>query len=419
MTSSALLFYILLAIFVQVVIFFIIIFSRHWLSYRKLDMNAWENQAKDTNSARILSMTTQTGWNGLRMFRVERKTYEDEMKSVCSFYLVPTDKLALPAYLPGQYLTFEFDIPTEDNKKTIRCYTLSEMPLPEYYRITVKKVPAPKDKPDVPAGLSSTYLHEQVNEGDLLSIKAPAGHFYLAPHMKEPLVLIAGGIGVTPMLSIMHAALHEDAEREIWFFFGVRNGKEHILKDHFEALADKYKGLHLHVCYSQAQQDDVLDWDYHHNGRVDIELLQSQLPSNKFQFFVCGPKPMMESIVPALEDWGVSHEHIHYESFGPATVIRHKEVETEAGESRAPLTITFSRLGKTLTWDPSYSCILEFAEANGIDMDFGCRAGSCGACQSLLTEGEVEYNQEPDLDVDAGACLPCISIPKTNIKLDI
>ncbi|MCW9024016.1 MAG: 2Fe-2S iron-sulfur cluster-binding protein [Gammaproteobacteria bacterium] len=363
----------------------------------------------------------QPAWDGVREFKVDRKGFEDKSQLACSFYLVPLDSQPLPAYLPGQYLTFEFDIPdtiTQSAKKVIRCYTISEMPLAEYYRITVKKIPAPKDMPDLPSGISSTFLHDQINEGDVLLVRAPAGHFYLAPEMTEPLVLISAGIGITPMLSILHAALKDDPKREIWFFYGVRNGHEHVLKDHIEDIAEKHGNVNLHVCYSQPDEGDVIDRDYQHKCRIDINLLRALLPLKTFQFFVCGPKPMMESIVPALEDWGVPKQRIHYESFGPATVIRHeKSVQTTAGEKTEPLIVTFTKSGKSLNWDPSFSCLLEFAEANGIDISFGCRAGSCGTCESVLEEGEVEYNQEPDLDLEEGTFLACVSIPKTNIKI--
>lgn len=361
--------------------------------------------------------TTAARWQGTRNFRVQRKVFEDKNHAVCSFYLVPEDGQPLPIFKPGQYLTFQFNIPdpvTQTPRKVIRCYTLSEQPRSDYYRITVKKIPPPDHKPDIPAGISSSYLHEQVQEGVILAVRAPEGHFYLADKVKEPIVFIAGGIGVTPMLSMLHAALQDDPHREIWFFYGVRNSSEHIMKEHVQKLAGKHSNLHLQVCYSKAGENDVAGTDYQHAVRVDIKLLRLTLPSKPFQFYVCGPKPMMEAIVPALENWGVPEHQIHYESFGPAAITR---PEKPAAIAVAPITVTFSKSGKSLRWDDSFPCLLEFAEHHGINLDFGCRAGICGTCQTPIESGEVEYNQEPDAHPETGTCLLCVSRPKTNLTL--
>ena len=120
----------------------------------------------------------------------------------------------------------------------------------------------------------------------------------------------------------------------------------------------------------------------------------------------------METLVPALRDWQVPEPHIHYESFGPATVT---------APSRRPLaesvTVTFSESGQQLSWDGQQQSLLELAEQHGIDIEYGCRAGSCGSCQTQLTAGEVEYVQAPDFDPDPGTCLLCIATPKTDITL--
>jgi ferredoxin len=157
--------------------------------------------------------------------------------------------------------------------------------------------------------------------------------------------------------------------------------------------------------------------DYQHNGRVAMPLLRATLKLMRYQFYVCGPKPMMESLVPGLEDWGVASRDIYYESFGPASLIKHeKSVPTTSAQ---PITVTFSRSGKSIPWDFAADSLLVFAEANDIDVDSGCRAGSCGSCQTAVKAGEVEYNQAPDTDVEPGHCLLCISKPKSNLILDV
>jgi hypothetical protein len=108
---------------------------------------------------------------------------------------------------------------------------------------------------------------------------------------------------------------------------------------------------------------------------------------------------------------------IFYESFGPATLIKHEKPAPTATDTQ-PVNITFSRSGKSITWNPAAGSLLELAESNGIDVDSGCRAGSCGSCQTALTAGEVEYSQHPDADIEPGHCLLCIATPRGNLVLE-
>jgi len=208
--------------------------------------------------------------------------------------------------------------------------------------------------------------------------------------------------------------------REVWLYYGVRNAAEHVMKEHLESLRKAHSNFHLHVCYSSPVEGDVEGVDYHHSGRIDLQLLRSTLKLMRYQFYVCGPRQMMETLVPALAEWGVTTDDIYYESFGPASLIKHENLTRQVtkGETAAQaFTITFSKSGKSIPWDPSADSLLEFAEANGIDVESGCRAGSCGSCQTGLADGEVDYNQAPDADVDSGHCLLCITTPRSDLTL--
>lgn len=290
MTAQDLVVIIFSAIFVQVAIYAAMVFYRHWLRYEELKKRllALENiqEAPVKKQARAYS-PLKASWDGFRDFRVQRKVFENKNKDVCSFYLFPLDGKPLPSFNPGQYLTFQFHItlPGMSGSQTIiRCYSLSDSPHPETYRITVKKIPAPSSHPDAPSGISSTYLHEQVHEGTVLSVKAPAGYFCLEDHLKGPLVLIVGGIGITPLLSMLNTCLHVDPQREVWFYYGLRNGLEHLMKEHLEALAKNHKNLHLHVCYSQPNAEDIQGVDYQYVGHIDITLLRLTLFLKLYQF---------------------------------------------------------------------------------------------------------------------------------------
>jgi ferredoxin-NADP reductase len=136
--------------------------------------------------------------------------------------------------------------------------------------------------------------------GNVLDLRAPAGTFLVDPHVKEPIVLIGAGIGITPLVSMLEAIVQTGVKREVYALFGFRSGREHPFKSHVEKLAESNSHIHLHVSYSAPRDADVLYRDFSHRGRLTIERVREVLPSNNFQFYVCGPGPLMESLVPAL-----------------------------------------------------------------------------------------------------------------------
>ncbi len=360
--------------------------------------------------------TQKAAWSGFRKFRVDGKVLEAD--SVCSFYLAPHDGRPLPAFLPGQYLTFKLAIPGQPREVT-RCYSLSDGPQhPDYYRVTIKRIPPPPNKPDAPPGLSSSHFHDRIQVGDILDIKAPSGNFYIDVEHRGPVVLIGGGVGVTPVLSMLNYIASAPGTREAWFFYGVRNSREHLLKDYLRELASQHQNIHLAVCYSDPLPEDKEGDDYQYAERVGVALFKKILQVNNFDFYICGPPPMMESLTRDLGEWGVPDERIHFEAFGPASV---KKVAGITHPAQAPagggFEIAFARSNKTLLWTGAGS-LLEFAEANGIRIDSGCRAGSCGTCATALREGQVAYLRKPDAEIEKGSCLVCISVPKTPLSLD-
>ncbi len=376
------------------------------------------NQILDTLPTPALTGAPGPAWSGERDFVVQRRVIEDGNASVCSFYLVPVDGAPLPLYRPGQYLTFKLDVPDpagHATKQVVRCYSLSDRPRSDMYRVSIKRVPAPPAKPDASPGIASNHFHDRIQEGARLSVRAPSGHFHLNEDGELPIVLIAGGIGITPLLSILNTLAHWADPREVWLFYGVRNRGEHIMKEHLESLRDSHPEFRLQVCYAEPSEEDVLGVDYQHQGWLDIRLLQRTLHFGRYEFYVCGPPPMMEMLVPALEASGVAPENIHYESFGPASLNKRRAPAPTAVS--APMAVRFSQSGKTVQWDPAAESLLELAEDQGIRVDSGCRAGSCGSCQTAIESGEVSYQQTPDADVKPGHCLLCITTPATDLTL--
>ncbi len=359
------------------------------------------------------------GWSGPRDFVVQRKVHESADRSICSFYLAPLDGGPLPRFRPGQFLTFTLDVPRRDGGGTeplTRCYSLSDAPGRDTYRVSIKRAPAPPDRPELPPGRGSGHFHDRIEEGDRLAVRAPAGRFFLQQEGDTPVVLIAGGIGITPMLSMLGWLLERGDKREVRLFYGVRNGAEVAMGAQLRQWARDHGRFHLHRCFSAPAPEDRLGEEFDHAGRVDLALLRNILPLRRQQFYLCGPQPMMESLVPGLESWGVEPEDIRYEAFGPASIQRATPAGVDA--ETPPALITFRDSDRAIPWDPAVGSLLEFAEANGVEVTSGCRAGSCGGCQTRLRAGRVAYAHPPDFEPEPGHCLLCISSPQGAITLE-
>jgi ferredoxin-NADP reductase len=356
---------------------------------------------------------SELSWNGFRKFKIQKKV--PEAPGVHSFYLVPHDGKKLPPFEPGQYLTFQLKLPNEP-KPVIRCYSLSDTPIdPDHYRVSIKKVPPPRDKPELPPGRSSTFFNEILKEGDILDVKAPSGHFFMDMNKATPVVLIGGGIGITPVMSMLNSIVESGVKREAYFFLGLRDRSEHMMKEYLERLERENENIHLHICYSKPTDDDVEGTDYQHAERVSVDLFKRVLPSSNFDYYMCGPPPMTTD----LKEWGVPDAHVNFEAFGPASVKPKKKVEDKPADANAPaINIEFSISGKTLKWDGSSDSILDFAEDNGITMESGCRAGNCGTCITAVKSGDISYSIEPGSAPEEGSCLTCICVPKQDLVLD-
>lgn len=173
------------------------------------------------------------------------------------------------------------------------------------------------------------------------------------------------------------------------------------------------------MVYSQPGPGDVLGRDYQHAGYVDVALLRQTLPHGRHAFYICGPPPMMASLIPALQAWGISPRDIHHEAFGPASLA---PVQAASGDVAATgvtgLDIQFRRSGRTLAWTGQDANLLDFAERHGVAVDSGCRSGSCGSCETAIVSGTVRYAVKPDHDVAPGRCLLCVGMPSSALVLD-
>ena len=336
-----------------------------------------------------------SAWSGWREFRVAQRVLEDAQGSQCSFRLQPVDGQPLPDFRPGQYLTFRLDLgpgagPSGAASRTLtRCYSLSDSPSPAHYRITVKRMPAPAEQPAGRPGLASTHFHDHVQVGDVLRVKAPAGHFFIDPDPDVPVVLIGGGIGITPMMSMLRWCVQHQPQRPVHLFYGLRSSQEHAFKRVLEDLVASAPSLRLHVVYSRPGAED--------------------------------PAAMMQTLVPALADWGVAAADIHHEAFGPASA-KVPGLPGLPGEPMAAAAASFEvklqRSGRTLTWSGEETSLLEFVERHGVEVASGCRSGGCGSCETRVLEGRVLYAQAPDHEVAPGHCLLCVGRPASALVLE-
>lgn len=378
-----------------------------------VDLQLLQTELEMMRDLRQKRSETALPWNGFRKFLVTRKVMES--KDVCSFYLAPHDKKRLPGFLPGQYLTFQLDI-AGSARPVIRCYSLSDGPSVDGYRVSIKRVPSADQV--LPPGMVSSHFHDKVEEGDILDVKAPSGKFSLDPEVAANVVLIGGGIGVTPVFAMLKTLISLGSTREIWFFYGLRNHAEHVMKEQLDIIAREHPNVHLHVCYSKPETSDELGRDYHHEGRVSVELFKKLLPSSNYDYYICGPGPLMQSMTEGLKEWGVPEKNIHFETFGPSSVKKVAPTMAPEAVDQPGFAVEFKKSCKTVRWTGGTGNLLELAEANGISIPSGCRAGSCGTCRVAVFSGEVAYLDESDFETDPGTRLTCIGSPKTDLVLD-
>ncbi|MEN0109255.1 MAG: 2Fe-2S iron-sulfur cluster-binding protein [Planctomycetota bacterium] len=377
------------------------------------DADAFRAEVQAAAEAARARLARQLAWDGRRTLRVAAAV--DESPDTRSFYLTDPDGRALPSYLPGQHLTLALPA-GPGGAEVVRCYSLSDRPRPEYYRITVKRQGPPDGEGgDTPPGVASHWLHRHARTGATLRCEAPRGAFFYHPAQPRPAVFVGAGVGVTPLMAMLAAIDHSGAPVPTQAVFGFRDGAAHLFADPLREMPERNAAIRTHVVYSRPREQDRLGVDYHSTGRVTIETLRRVLPSSNFEFFVCGPPRMMQSLVPELIDWGVPLEAIHYEAFGPASVS--PPAALDAAERAVGSAVSFEG-AEPLVWDGAHASLLELAEAAGVPLASGCRAGNCGSCRVRVLQGKVAELKRPGVVTPAGECLACISLPDGPVVLE-
>ena len=248
---------------------------------------------------------TAGGWNGWRDFHVEEVVRESSV--IHSFVLRPVDGGPVMAHRPGQYLTFWLEISGQAPLK--RNYSISAAPNGRTYRISVKREPH---------GLASGWLHEEAAAGTVLKVAAPAGEFFLADPVTRPVVLLSGGVGLTPMVAMLEALIEGGSEFPIHYVHGTHDHKTHAMRDHVRALAARGKSVKVTDFHQNPLPGEVEGRDYDVAGIITDDWLIGNTPVDDADYYICGPRPFLRHAVSTLSLAGVPATRIHYEFFGPA-----------------------------------------------------------------------------------------------------
>ncbi|MER5398126.1 MOSC and FAD-binding oxidoreductase domain-containing protein [Streptomyces sp. NPDC002599] len=352
-------------------------------------------------------------WEGFRPLRVSR--IEEETPHIRSLWLTDPEQSPLPAASPGQYLTLRLT-PRAGEQPVMRAYSLSGPPGDACYRISVKR----EDQ-----GAASTWLHTAVQVGDSLQAAAPHGAFTLESGT-GPVVLASAGVGVTPVLAMLHALASADSPRQVWWLHGARNRHEHAFAQEAGRLLAQLANSHTAVFYSRPQSVDRLGTDYTEHGRMSADAMAGLGLPLDADVYLCGPAEFMSTARDAFSRNGAEPERIHTEVFGPGPALT-PGLRPEGARAPHPPqgrpgpgpTVHFARSGVSAAWSSTYGSLLELAEACDVPTRWSCRTGVCRTCETALIEGSVGYMPEPVEQPPSTTALICCAQPRQDLTLDL
>jgi ferredoxin-NADP reductase len=337
-----------------------------------------------------------------------------ESGNVISLVLEPADGQPIAAALPGQFVVLRLG--PASAPALMRSYSLSGEPSAVYYRVSVKRQTH---------GAASVYVDDELQVGDIVHASAARGSFTLQPG-NTPVVLLSAGIGVTPVLAMLHALAAEASMREIWWLYGTRSGREHPFAEETRGLLTALAHRHSHICYSSPDPEDRPNVDFDAPGRLNMRVLQQlNLPRNG-DFYICGPSTFMSDLTSGLTALGVAPDRIHTEMFGPGPSITpgvaasaRRPPHLPAGLPGSGALVSFARTGLNVRWGPTFHSLLELAEACDVPVRWSCRTGVCHTCETGLVVGTIGYRPDPvDAPAD-GNVLICCSQPEGDVVIDL
>ncbi len=364
-------------------------------------------------NAGLTAVSPPPAWPGFRPLAVT--AVERESDSVISVHLADPDGAALPAALPGQFLTLRLNA-VPGAPPLLRSYSLSGPPDAGSYRVSVKRELH---------GTGSQFVHARVHPGDQLEAAAPRGTFVLRPG-ETPVLLISAGVGATPVLAMLHALAASGPARDIWWLHGARSRAEEPFAAESRSLLASLPRGHRHVCYSRPGPGDVQGRDYQTPGRLSASVLAAlELPRDA-DAYICGPAAFMAEISAALVDLGIDPRRVRTEIFGTAqsqtpgiAAAAARPPHPPAGEPGDGPEVAFARSGLTVRWASRYASLLELAEACDVPVRWSCRTGVCQTCDTDVMSGMVSYAPDPVDGPAEGSALICCSQPRGDLVLDL
>jgi ferredoxin-NADP reductase/MOSC domain-containing protein YiiM len=348
------------------------------------------------------------GWAGFRTLQVSEVV--EESATVASYYFTGDDG-PLPPATPGQYLTLR--IPGAGDPAPVRTYSLSAGPGRPSYRISVKRESL---------GLVSSYLHGHLHRGDRVEVAAPRGDFLL-DEGTEPVLLVSAGIGVTPVLAMLHGLAESGSAREVWWIHTTHDVGTHVFADEAAELLRSLPSARSHVYYTAGADPLPAGIEV---GRLTAEVVDHLgLPVDS-SAYICGPESFMNDVSTALAEAGLDPRRIHTERFGSRSAINPGIVGTDAPAPHQPAgppgtgpEVTFARSGLTVAWSDSYPSVLELAEACDVPTQWSCRTGVCHTCATAVLSGGTSYTTPPLEPPGPDEVLICSSRPAGDLVLDL
>ena len=364
-------------------------------------------------NAGLTAVSPPPAWPGFRPLVVT--AIDAESESVISVHLADPGGAALPAALPGQFLTLRLTA-VPGAKPLLRSYSLSGPPGAASYRISVKREAH---------GAGSQFVHDRIGPGDLLDAAAPRGTFVLQPG-DSAVLLISAGVGATPVLAMLHSLAAAGSGRDIWWLHGARRRAEEPFAAESRSLLAGLTRGHRYVCYSRPDPGDVQGRDYQTPARLSASVLAAlELPRDA-DAYICGPAAFMTEISAALADTGVAAGRVRTEIFGAApsqtpgiAASPARPPHPPAGQPGDGPEVAFARSGLSVRWDPGYGSLLDLAEACDVPVRWSCRTGVCHTCETDVMSGTVGYAPDPVDEPAEGSALICCSQPRGDLVLDL